>query len=197
MKLILLLLLYHHHDNNILIIPVKSKPNRGCFRFFVAAGQSGCSLHVQKVSCEGKKRKKIKKKNKEKEEGVWNHTGTSKQTGVEFQQCGKQQPLDWRGWVGTGGSGAGPPPLPYTHTRLTGGRRVAGHQRRKRGWNQQHKQTQPAPAPSQSRGTGILDKLADVCWQEFRGFAAELLASAAAAPPPLLRCLLKASPNTR
>lgn len=30
---------------------------------------------------------------KKEEEGAWSHMGTSKQTGVEFQQCGKQQTL--------------------------------------------------------------------------------------------------------
>lgn len=62
----------------------KMQTNPRLLQVFVPAGHA----HVQKVSCEGKKR--LQKK-KQKEEEFWSRTGSSKQTGVEFQQCG----LDW------------------------------------------------------------------------------------------------------
>lgn len=50
---------------------------------------AGCVCHVKKVCC-GKRKKRKKQAGEERD---WSHMGTSKQAGVEFQQCGKQQTL--------------------------------------------------------------------------------------------------------
>lgn len=55
--------------------------------------EGGYTHHIKKVCC-GKGEKHAQRKEEEEEEGRdWSHMGTSKQAGVEFQQCGKQQTL--------------------------------------------------------------------------------------------------------
>lgn len=119
-----------------------------CFaalRHLIAKYNGEYVCHVKKVCC-----------GKEKKQGGWggrerernrSHMGTSKQAGVEFQRCGKQQTLQsvQEGNLSRWGAcelwqqGCVPPGLTG---RTVGG--LTPQSNRKRGWSSKRKQTQPA-----------------------------------------------------
>lgn len=91
--------------------------------------------------------------------------GTSKQAGVEFQQCGKQQTLQS---VQEETSVAGVPArcgsravFPGSDGRTVGGLTPQSYGRQ--GLEQKHKQTQPALLSSGAGGMKILDNVTALC----------------------------------
>lgn len=64
-----------------------------CLLYPLLSMNAGYECHVKKVCYGRKEKEKDKKKGGGWRERDWSRTGSSKQTGVEFQQCGKQRTL--------------------------------------------------------------------------------------------------------